>query len=115
MLRVESKLLQLKAERCKVQLAFSEDRAIGFLLYYLAYNSILIIEGLYVLPEYEGRGVGKHLVESLGKPVLRVYFQTRKDSPPNRLFDVTSKWSPKKLSENERKITWEMPWDCLGT
>lgn len=112
--KVEAKLLQLEAEGCKFKLAVEGTRIIGFLMYHLAYQCLLIVEGLFVLPEYEGKGVGKGFFNSLG-PLKRVFFQTRKGNPPQKLFDIFRNDLVKVLTESDNKITWEMVWECSTT
>lgn len=113
MLKIEAKLYQLLAEKQKFQLAYFDGKAIGFLMYKLAYDCILGIDALYVEPSHEGKGLAKALVNSLGKPVSKVLFQTHIATPPERLLEITKDKSLKEVTRSQTKITWEMPWDCL--
>lgn len=109
-LEVELKLWQLQAERCKIQLAVKDDRIIGFLLYHLAYDCVLLVEGIYVLPDAKGHGVGKGLINSLGKPIKRLYFETRQENPPQETLSFLKRFESKELNQANGKTVWCMEW-----
>ena len=105
----EAKLYQWKAERCNIQLALDNDAIVGFLLYHYAYNCVLLVEGIYVLPEYEKRGIGKKLIASIGKPIHLVLFQTHmKKNPPERFLSVLK--GAKEIARKGDLQTWETKW-----
>jgi hypothetical protein len=83
---------------------------IGFLVYQIPFDGVLLIKGLYTAPKYSRFGLGKGLVNSLDKPIKKVLFQTRKEHPPARLFyHVADRIN--KIHENQEMITWEMEWE----
>lgn len=86
-------------------------KCIGFLIYQFAFDGVLLIRGLYVLPGYAGFGLGKGLVNSLKQPIKKVLFQTRKEVPPTRLLGHIAIRATK-VYENNEMITWEMPWEA---
>ncbi|MGH7532913.1 MAG: GNAT family N-acetyltransferase [Gemmatimonadales bacterium] len=56
----------------EVALAFQDDEAAGFALFFHSYSTFLAQRGLYledlfVLPEYRGKGIGKALLRHLAK------------------------------------------------
>lgn len=126
-------LCVLKEQGCKIQMALSKEalsgkgdtagnkdvhRSIGhfsapscvaMLMYSLMADCVIFIRGLYVDPKAEGLGLGKGLINSLGKPIQRVIFQTQKGRTPLNLLRHTDKVRHK-IYENDKLITWEMPW-----
>jgi len=106
---VEAKYYVLRAERYSFQMAKQGGVYIGFMMYHLVYDCILIIDGLFVEPQCEKLGVCKGLVNSL-KTVKKVFFQTRIANPPQRLHDKLNKDAVTEVCRSETKITWEMTW-----
>jgi GNAT superfamily N-acetyltransferase len=86
------------------------NKIIGFLIYQIVLDGILLIRGLYVLPEYAGFGLGKGLVNSLTQPISKVIFQTRLEVPPNRLLGHVASRATK-ICETSQMATWEMTWE----
>jgi hypothetical protein len=92
---------------CKIQLAEQDGEIVGFMLYHQIFDSIIAIRAMYHLKQRAGTGKG--MIESLGKPIQRVIFQTQKERPPETLFALTRKHR-RLISENEKLMTWEMDW-----
>lgn len=107
--KAEAKVYHFEYERCKIQLAIENDEIVGFLVYHLAYNCVLAVEALYIEPKYEKRGLGKGLIESLNKPIKKIFFQTHINIPPERLLNLNK--NSKELMRQGDLITWEMDWN----
>lgn len=108
--QVEASMYMFIQDNCDIKLAMEEDECVGFLIYNLAYNCVLIVRALYTIPEREARGVGKSLVDSIDAPVKKLIFQTYKPAPPQRLLDFT-KSRRKEIHTAGNMITWEMDWE----
>lgn len=110
LLKAEAKVYQLQAERCGIQLVWKDGAIIGFMLYHLAYDCILLIKGMYIEPAHEGKGLGKgRLIASLGKPIKRLFFQSYASNPPERMLKITPE--KRELHHDGDLITWEMDWE----
>ena len=107
--KAEAKVYHLLFERCQIQIAFDGCDMVGFLVYHLAYDCVLAVECIYILPQYENRGVGKGLIESLQKPVNKIFFQTHSENPPTRFLNLIKNKS-KEIHRKGELITWEMEW-----
>lgn len=105
--KVEMKIYTLERKGMEFMGAFIGDEMVGFMVHRLAYDVILLIDHFFVLPEYEGMGIGKGMVHALPNRVKKVYFWTRKKNPP-KLLGVLK--DSVKLFEDENHITWEMTW-----
>ncbi len=105
--KVEMMAYTLATHGAKFRGAFLDGRMVSFMCYRVAYDVVLLIDHFFVLPEYEGRGIGKAIVNSLPNGVKRVYFWTRKANPP-KLLQAISNAEP--LYEDDKHITWEMKW-----
>lgn len=108
--KMEAFLLSCKYQHCQFQLALNHDECVGFLMYHLIADCVLFIRGIYVYPEFEGKGLAKGLVNSLKKPVKKIIYQTRKNNPPVQLFEQTKKFNRNKIYETDNLITWEFDW-----
>jgi len=84
-----------------------DGRLVAFLCYGIAYDAVLLVDHFFVLPEYEGRGIGQSMVDSLPHPVKRLFFYTRKANPPKLLQAIHS---AEPIFEDDKHITWEMKW-----
>lgn len=95
-------------ENCRIKVAYQDDVVVGFMLYNLVFDSILVIRHMYTMVS----GLGKWLVECVDN-VKKVIFQTRKENPPERCLQLTEKFR-KKITETDKIITWEMDWGNNG-
>lgn len=102
-------MCQLRAERVRFQLAVSAGECVGFLMYHIYADCILMVRGIYVLPECEGAGLGKGLIDSLGLPIRKVIFQTQTGAAPMRVLSHTVA-RRRELHRDEKLATWEMDW-----
>ena len=91
------------------RLAYHEDRAVGFMMYNLFWDSIVVVHGMYILPEKQLKGVGKGLIWSLGD-VKKVLFRTRKQNPPLRFLGVMG--HDRIIAEDDKHIVREMDWQA---
>lgn len=107
--QLEAELLRYLYEGAKIQIAYYNGKQIGYMLYHSAYDCILLIRHMYLEPDFAGLGIGKKMVESIGEDTKRVFFQTRKNNPPEELLDQTENFRIK-VKETSKLITWEMPW-----
>jgi hypothetical protein len=105
---VEDLLYWYMNQGCLLQLAFRGAEPVGILVYQRFFKSIIAVRILYMRPEFEKTGVGKRLVDSVDPK--RIIFQTRKEAPPTRLYEVT-KGRIRQLEETEKLLTWEMEWE----
>lgn len=105
---IEARMYSLFAEGLKFQLCFKGREIIGFMMYHLAYESVLIIEGMYFLKSHLHSGLGKKLIASISKPIKKLLFQTHTDNVPESLFRVLKK--AKELHKKDDLITWECDW-----
>ncbi|MHA2064493.1 MAG: GNAT family N-acetyltransferase [Candidatus Thorarchaeota archaeon] len=107
----EATLAHYWASGCFIRVVKYRTGIIGFLVYQIPLDGILLIKGLYSLPDYTGFGLGKGLVNSLNKPIKKVLFQTRKGNPPaGLLYHVIDRAT--KVHEDHEMITWEMKWEA---
>lgn len=110
MQQIERTLYRYLHENCEAVLAMEGEDCVGFLLYNLAFHSIVIVRALYIVPERERAGMAKRLMNSVNAEVRKIIFQTYKPSPPKRLLEFT-KGRRKQIHEMGNLITWEMDWE----
>jgi hypothetical protein len=115
MLDAESKIYQLRSEGMQFQMASVGGKYVGFLMYRLAYNVIMAIDGAFVLPEYEDRNIAKNLVDSVSDKIVELFFQTKIDIEPERLLKIIRGKEFSEVSRDETKITWRMKWESIKT
>lgn len=106
---LEARFDYLMKHSGKVQIAIEDDEIVGFLLYHMIFDCILVIRGMYAIPSHHNKSLGKKLIQSLDQVVTKVVFQTRKAKPPEQMLSVTKPYR-NKIGENETMITWEMTW-----
>ncbi len=110
-LDIEAILYKYFNDGAKVQVAVKNNEIISFMLYHIAYECVVGITAMYSLPGEESNGLGKGLVNSLGKPVKKIIFQTRKLKKPHRLFELTEKYRKLIYDNTEANLyIWEMTW-----
>lgn len=109
---IEGEFYACMNEGAKVKLAYLGSEIIGFMLYHYAYNCVLLIRHMYVIPEHENAGIAKKLVDAVGD-VKKLIFQTRRNSPPERMLELTKEFRSV-ISEDPVITTWEMPWRANG-
>lgn len=110
MLGVDIHLCWLKSQGAKIQLAMDKGECVGFLLYHLIADCIIYVRGLYLYPEYEGNKIGVGLINSLGKPIKKIIFQTQKERLPARMFSHVGA-RRQLIHEDNKLVTWEMEWE----
>jgi hypothetical protein len=71
-------------DRAKVQVAELEDKIIGFMVYHYFFDSILVVRGIYFIPEYKNRGLLARMIFSIGH-VSRVLSQTLTEHEPKEI------------------------------
>lgn len=108
---VEARVYQLMAEKRQFKLAYVGSEVVGLLVYNFIHGCLLSVECLYVRPEYEQNGIGKKLINSVGK-VVKILFQTRTDNAPDRLLELVKNYDPVELNSESYKKTWELKWYC---
>jgi hypothetical protein len=111
-LKVDAKVLQLIEEGIKIRLAIFGDDVIGFMLYRLAFDCLIAIDGMYVLSAFRQRGIGENLIHSLEKPIKKLFFQTHLSNRPSDMFKSLEHMgcTIKKLNRDGDLITWESDW-----
>lgn len=95
----------------EVYLAMQGETAVGFTALRAAYDCLLLVRALYVMPDYQGMGLVKslYLAAAEGRQIDRVFFQTRADREPAVLLHHTD--SRRRLvQKNGNLLTWEMSW-----
>jgi hypothetical protein len=114
-LRVDDKLLQLHEQSIKIQLAFYGKDVVGLLLYRVAFDCVMAIEGLYVYDQFRRNGIGPSIINSVEKPIKKIIFQTRILKRPHRMFHSLErmKIKPKKIAFAKDKVTWEAEWPSI--
>ena len=115
-LKVDSKVLQLVEDRIKIRLAISGEDVIGFMLYRLAFDTVLAIDGMYVLGAFRRSGIGANLIDSLEKPIKKLFFQTHLKNRPGDMFRSLEHMglTIKKVNRDGDLITWESDWRKHG-
>jgi len=113
---LEVRLCCLDKEGVQFQMAVYRSECIGFLMYHLIADCILFVRGMHVEKVFQGKGIAPGLVASLGKPIARVIFQTRKERPPERLLGSTVPGGERrKIYEDDKLITWEFDMKNKGS
>lgn len=105
---VEAKILRLIQDGYKIRLVMIEQRIVGFMLYDIIYNCILLIEGVFILPGEAQKGLGVGIIESLGKPIKKIFGQTHIGNPPKEFLKLMKR-SSEILREGDL-ITWQGDW-----
>jgi hypothetical protein len=101
--QMQAKLYSYEREGAKIRLAYHERELIGFLIYHMIFNSIMIE------PEYRGKSIWPVIVRhGFGKNLKRVFGQSYTDKEPP-FFKNEDKESVNKVIhvEGNMKI-WEL-------
>ena len=109
--RREAILLQYWTAGFDAQVVRKDNEIVGFLIYQVVFDAVLLVKGLFVEPVHLGRGLAKGLIDSLNRPIRRVIFQTQKEFPPERLLGLVS-GRTEKLGGDCDMETWEMTWEA---
>ena len=97
-------LVYLELDRCKIRLAKLGQKIVGFMIYHYLFDSILIVRGIYFMPEYRKRTWLRKLTLSVGT-VKRVLSQTYTDRPPKEING--QKKNRKLIHKTDRFEVWE--------
>lgn len=68
----------------KIRIAEKDDKIIGFMVYHYLIDSILLVRGIYFVPEYRSRGLLARMIFSVGH-VSRVFSQTLSKHEPQEI------------------------------
>jgi len=111
--KIDAEVVRIIDDRCKIRLALIGNDVIGIMIYHIIYKCVLVIRGLYVIPEYRGKRIGTDIVDSLAEPGFKIIFQTHIGKRPRELFEWIKKWRLKhrKLRKEKDLITWECDWE----
>ena len=112
LLKVDSKVLQLVDDGIKIRLALIGEDVVGFMLYRIAFDTLLAIDGMYVLDGFRKHGIGRSLINSLEKPIKKIFFQTHLKNRPGSMFKALEALGCdiKKIARDGDLITWESNW-----
>jgi len=112
-LEIDLKMVRLIADGAKIRLALLNRDVIGFMIYHVAYDCILAVEGLYVEKPFRRKGIGINLIESLEKPLQKIFFQTHISRKPAEMFGALKQlgMNHKRLRRVKDIITWECDWE----
>jgi hypothetical protein len=111
-LESDYRLYSLINEGFHIRLGILEGELMGFMLYHIAYDCILAIDGLYVKKESRQNGIGAGFIRSLEKPIKKLFFQSHVAKRPVDLFGALKALgaNPKKVHRDGDLITWECSW-----
>ena len=105
--QIEATLYGCLYEGAKVKLLYEKEDIVGFVLYHTIFNCVGAVRHMYIQREHWGNGGAKDMLNSIG--VKKFIYQTWKKNPPVEFLNHVGKYS-KKIDENDRIITWEIPW-----
>ena len=82
------------------------------MLYRVAFDTLLAIDGMYVLDGFRQNGIGSSLINSLEKPIKKLFFQTHLKNRPGDMFKSLEALGCeiKKIARDKDLITWESNW-----
>lgn len=93
-----------------IQLCVRGGEVLGFMVYNLLYECVLSVPHLYFRPGFRRQKLAPALVNSLGKPIKKILFQTLADKPPE-LFLSSLGGRNREITRVGKLITWEMNWE----
>lgn len=98
----------------KILVALEETgRPVGFLIYEMPYNGLMVARVMFILPAYRGRLFRSFVAAAASIKTKRIVFQTSKANPPVRMLEITQDdrktfSARRQLGESDDMITWEM-------
>lgn len=109
--KAELKVYDFLSRRTQILLAIdTNDEIVGFLLYYLVYNHVLIVDGMWLEKEYRGSTLVGKMLKKAGPSIQKIIFQTSKKREPQETLRATKDKNRFLLGENESFKTWIMDW-----
>ena len=99
--QLQAKLYTYEREGAKIRLAYHERELIGFLIYHMIFNCIMICRAVYIKPEFRKLSVSRRLFFH-DKKVKRVYAQTYGQKEP-----VVTGLSAEKEGRKRRRVVHE--------
>lgn len=109
---IDAKIVHFSENGTKIRMAFHNGDVIGFMLYHIAYNCVLAIEGMYVLEQHRKQNIGSGFITSLDKPIKKLFFQTHISIRPQEMFKALEilTVTPQELMIEGDLVTWECNW-----
>lgn len=108
-LKIESVFYYFVREKFDFQLAYDDEKLVGFLMHRHLWATFLIVPAMFIEAKYFNKGIGVKLVDSLKLPIKKILFQTRKNIPPDQFLKSTKNYRRLVAEDNVFK-TWEMNW-----
>ena len=83
---IEGKLCTYLEDGCSIQIAESKGRMVGFLIYHLIFDTIMVCRGIYFAPEYRKKsGMYGIMRKFVRNGVKKIYSQTFEEHEPAEL------------------------------
>ena len=101
---LEAKIYEyIHVYRANIRVLEDEGKIVGFTIYHIAFECIMIILGVYLDAEYRSKGLLKKMVFSVPHEIKKIFSQTY----PHKAHEDVPR---KKIYEKDGLITWENFW-----
>lgn len=94
----------LETERCKFRIAEHNGKIVGFMIYNLVFDAVLICRAVYFTPEFRKAKLLRSIMLGVG-PVRKIYSQTHTQKQPKEIQG--EKKTRKKIYSNGKFDLWE--------
>lgn len=104
--KIEGKIYEyLHIHGAKIMVAEADNRIVGFMVYHLIFECVLICLGVYFIPAYQKAARLRSIICSPSSKIKKVISQTYKSKQPNNIRG--EKDTRKVVAEMGELIVWE--------
>lgn len=102
---IDAKLMHYETDGAKVKMVWDKERPVGFMVYHLIYDCVLVVRAIYIKKQYRMKSFMRTLVLSPSKDIKRVFSKTLIDKEPNEIKGEKPK--RKRIFQDDTSIVWE--------